>query len=86
MNPEIYKIVSNYHTATQGGSYDEEKEMEKLYEQAKLTYGVGEVMKVVEYYNTNVIRKAGQQSDKKGGRGIGYFGGSTTVIFGMAIA
>lgn len=57
MNSEIYKIVSDYHTATQG-SYEEEKEMEKLYEQAKLTYGVDAVMKVVEYYNENVIRKA----------------------------
>jgi hypothetical protein len=59
MNPEIYKIVSDYHTATQG-PYSEEKAMEKIFEQAKLTYGVEEVMAVVDYYNENVIRKAGK--------------------------
>jgi hypothetical protein len=59
MNNEIYKIVSDYHTATQG-SYEEEKQMEKIYEQAKITYGVDEVMKVVDYYNENVIKKAGK--------------------------
>lgn len=58
LNQEIYKIVRDYHIATQGDSYDEEKQMEKIYEQAKLTYGVDAVMKVVEYYNENVIRKS----------------------------
>lgn len=57
MNQEIYKIVSDYHTATQG-SYEEEKKMEKLYEQAKLTYGEDAVRDVMNYYNENVIRKA----------------------------
>jgi GR25 family glycosyltransferase involved in LPS biosynthesis len=57
INKEIYKIVSDYHTATQG-PYAEEKAMEKIYEQAKITYGVDEVMKVVEFYNATVIRKA----------------------------
>lgn len=58
MNQEIYKIVSDYHTATQGGSYDEELEMQKLYEQAKLTYGEDAVRDVMNYYNENVIRKS----------------------------
>ena len=59
MNQEIYKIVSDYHTATQG-PYEEEKAMEKIFEQAKITYGVEAVMEVVEYYNENVIRKSGK--------------------------
>jgi GR25 family glycosyltransferase involved in LPS biosynthesis len=59
MNSKIYKIVSDYHTATQG-SYAEEKAMEKIYEQAKFIYGVDEVMKVVAYYNENIIRKSGK--------------------------
>ena len=57
LNQEIYKVVSDYHVATQG-PYAEEKAMEKIYEQAKITYGVDEVMKVVEFYNATVIRKA----------------------------
>jgi hypothetical protein len=57
LNQEIYKIVSDYHTATQG-SYDEEMAMKKIYDQAKLTYGEQAVLEVVKYYNENVIRKA----------------------------
>jgi hypothetical protein len=57
MNNEIYKIVSDYHTATQG-PYEEEKAMEKIFEQAKITYGNKAVQDVVDYYNENVIRKA----------------------------
>ena len=59
MNQEIYKIVSDYHISTQG-PWEEEKAMEKIFEQAKITYGVDAVMEVVEYYNKNVIRKAGK--------------------------
>jgi len=58
MNKDIYKIVSDYHTATQGSSYEEEKAMEKIYNQAKITYGDEAVLEVVEYYNETVIRKA----------------------------
>lgn len=57
LNQEIYKIVSDYHTATQG-PWEEEKAMEKIYNQAKITYGEKAVLEVVEYYNENVIRKA----------------------------
>jgi len=57
INKEIYKIVSDYHTATQG-SYAEELAMKKIYDQAKLTYGEQAVLDVLEYYNENVIRKA----------------------------
>lgn len=57
LNQEIYKIVRDYHTATQG-PWEEEKEMEKLFDQAKITYGVDAVMEVVEWYNQNVIRKS----------------------------
>ena len=59
LNQEIYKVVSDYHVATQG-PYAEEKAMEKLFNDAKITYGDDAVMEVVEWYNENVIRKAGK--------------------------
>ena len=58
LNQEIYTIVRDYHISTQGDSYQEEKENEKLFEQAKITYGEKAVLDVVKWYNENVIRKA----------------------------
>lgn len=52
----IYEIVQKYHQATQG-PYQEEKEWEKKFEEAKITFGAEAVLEVLEHYNKKVIRK-----------------------------
>ena len=58
MNQEIYKAVSNYHTANQGDNRQEIEDAEQEYELMKLVHGEQAVKDVMEYYNETVIRKA----------------------------
>ena len=60
MNQEIYKAVSDYHTATMGDDRQEIEDAEQEYELMKLVHGVEAVQEVMNYYNENVIRKARQ--------------------------
>ena len=60
MNQEIYKAVSDYHTANQGDNRQEIEDAEQEYELMKLVHGVEAVQEVMNYYNENVIRKARQ--------------------------
>lgn len=52
----IWEIVSEYHKATQGESYEYEKQWEQVYEATKVKYGDKEVQKVMDEYNRKVIR------------------------------
>lgn len=52
----IYQIVRGYHEATQG-PYQEEKEWEKKFQEAKITFGTEAVLEVLDDYNKRVIRK-----------------------------
>lgn len=52
----ILDVVIGYHSATQGGSYAEEKLQERLYLQAQETYGKDQVSEILEEYNRRVIR------------------------------
>lgn len=58
MNQEIYKAVSDYHTANQGDDSQEIEDAEQEYALMKLVHGEQAVQDVMDYYNKTVIRKS----------------------------
>lgn len=52
----IWKILHDYHSATQGNSYAEEKEHEAIYRAAITKYGTDAVQTMMDKFNKIVIR------------------------------
>jgi uncharacterized protein YbcI len=58
IHDEIYKSVSDLHTAFMGDDRDEINQAQKKYDEMISVHGKGAVQLLVDYYNENVIRKA----------------------------
>lgn len=56
MNAEAYEVVRKYHESM-AGTYAEEKEWEKKFEEAKVRLGAEVVLEALEHYNKKVIRR-----------------------------